>query len=269
MANADFDATVKKEKIKKIKKRIVAFFVVAVIVVLGLFVCSENLFFVKKMDVKIDTEHEYTSFENPYTDDEMLKGLGIEKGIGLYSFDAKQAENNAKYNLPYINHIKISRRWPSTVVARIKLEMPTYYISVENNLYILSDNLKVLEKTKDFEKIELGSLILLECDTIHSCIVGEKLGIHKDTEDIIYELDEKLCEFEVKKDISRINVSDKFNISIMYKTRYEVLLGDSKSIGTKIEFMKRIIEDRADDVSGGIIDVSDEESREAVYKKFV
>ncbi len=269
MANADFDTTVRNGKINKFKKTVVAIAVIAIIAALGIFVCSENLFFVKGIDVKNLSEDEYLSSHNPYTEEEMLEGLGIKKESGLYDFDASAAEKSAKYSLPYIKEIKISRRWPSTVVAKVKFEKPTYYISVENNLYILSDNLKVLERTKDYEKIELGSLILLECDGIHNCIVGEKLGIPKDIEEIIAEIDKHIEAFEVKKDISHINVSDMFNLSIMYGTKYNVKLGDAKNIETKIEFMKRVIENRTDDTSGGTIDVSDVNKKKAAYTKFV
>ena len=268
MAKANFDATVRNSKINRLKRTLISLLVVAIVVVLGIFVCSENLFFVKGIDVKNVSRDEYTVVANPYTDDEMLEGLGIEKGMGLYDFEATASEGRAKYNLPYIRQIKISRRWPSTVVAKVEFEVPTYYTSVENNLYIISDSLKVLEKTKNYEKIELNSLILLECNQIHNCIEGEKLGLPEDVEKIINDLDEQLKAFEVKKEISHINVSDKFNLSVMYGTKYSIKLGDPKNLDTKIEFMKRIIEDRADDNSGGVIDVSDEDSREAVYKKF-
>ena len=94
------------------------------------------------------------------------------------------------------------------------------------------------------------------------------MGISEDIENIIYELEEKLLENDVQNEITSINVSDKFNISLTYGTRYVVKLGDSGSLGTKIEFMKRIVEDRTGDVVGGTIDVSDEDNREAIYKKF-
>jgi len=269
MANAGFDTTVRREKVKRFKRICVSVIVIAIIAALGIFVCSENLFFVKGIDVKNISEDEYLSAYNPYTDDEMLEGLEIKKESGLYDFDASVAVEKAKYNLPYIKEIKISRRWPSTVVAKVKFEKPTYYISVENNLYILSDNLKVLERTKDYEKIEIGSLILLECKGIHNCIVGEKLGIPEDIEEIIAEIDKHIEAFEVKKHISNINVSDMFNLSIMYGTRYNVKLGDAKNIETKIEFMKRVIESRTDDTSGGTIDVSDVDKKKAAYTKFV
>lgn len=264
----DFDTTVKNSKKKKRRNIVISIVLIAIILVLGFYVCSENLFFVKSVDIKDKTEDNEFVGQFPYTEEEMLEGLGLRTGVGLYDFDASEAETSAKYNLPYIKQIKVSRRWPSTIVAKTVLEIPEYYVSVDDDLYIVADNLKVLEKTSSPEKIELMTLIHLECKNIHSCIVGEKLGVSEDIEKIIYELEQKLGENNVKNQITSINLSDKFNLSINYGTRYIVKLGDSKSLGTKIEFMKRIIEDRTDDISGGTIDVSDEKNREAIYKKF-
>ena len=261
----DFDSTVKRKKRQRIRNTAIAVVIALVLVVIGLYFCSEKLFFVKKIDI-VEQKSEFVG-KFPYTEEQMLEGLGIQKGIGLYDFDANKAQKDAKYNLSYIKQIKISRRWPSTVVAKTTLEAPYYYVSVGDDLYIVSDELKVLEKTESSEKIELYSLIYLDCE-IHSCIVGESLGVSEDIAEIIYELDEKMSENGVKNEVSSINASDKFDISITYGTKYVVKLGDSKSLGTKLEFMKRIIEDREGDIVGGTIDVSDEKNREAVYKKF-
>jgi len=267
MSDNSFDTTVKKSKNRSRKSAALAFVCIFLIAVLGLYFCTSKLFFVKKIVVKnVSADEKDTSV--PYTSEEMLSGLGINIGDGLYSFNKKDAQNSAKYNLPYIKEIKISRRWPSTLVAKAELEKAAFYMSVSDELYILSDGLKVLEKTTDAEKIELGALMLLKTGKVDNCIVGEMLGIDSDLAAIISELTAILEENSILNKVEFIDVSDKFDISLMYESRFEILLGDSKNLKSKIEFMKRIIDDRGDATSGGTIDVSDEESREAVYKKF-
>lgn len=266
--NSDFDVTVSESKKSRRKGVVLSVILVLVLACVGLYFCTTKLFFVQSLDIKDITDEYERLVVFPYTEDEMLEGLGIEKGIGLYDFNAGKAEKNAKFTLPYIEDISVSRRWPDTVTVKAVVELPAYYVAVGNDLYIIADSLKVLEKTRDFERIELYSLIRLDCSSIHSCIVGEKLGIPDDIEEIILELYDNMNTYNVAKDVTGIDVSDKFNVSLMYRTRYTVKLGDTKSLGVKIEFMKRIIEDRVDEPVGGIIDVSDEKNREAVYKKF-
>ncbi|MBO4950429.1 MAG: FtsQ-type POTRA domain-containing protein [Clostridia bacterium] len=265
---ADFDSTVKQKKKGKRRGRILALVIVLAGVAAGFYFCASKLFFVKSVLIKDVTEESKFVAAFPYTEEEMLQGMKLEKNSGLYDFTAAEAEKNARINLPYIKEIDVSRRWPSTVVAKTVLEVPTYYVIVDNDFYILSDEIKVLERTESSEKIELNSLIRLDYKTVHSCIVGEKLGISEDIQKIIFDIEAQLVENGVKNEVTSIDVSDKFNLSITYGTKYIVKLGDSKSLSTKLEFMKRIIEDRVGDVVGGVIDVSDEKNREAIYKKF-
>ena len=175
MAENGFDATVKKSKKNKRKNALIAFVCVCLVLAAGIFYCMSELFFVKSISVK-NTSEDDGNGAFPYSDEEMLEGLGIKTGQQLYGFDVKEAQDNAIYNLAYIKDIKLSRRWPSTVVAKVELENPSFYVSVSDDLYILSDNLKVLERTGNVEKIEVSSLILLQAGKIDNCIVGEKLG---------------------------------------------------------------------------------------------
>ena len=267
MAESSFDATVKNSKRNKRKSAVIALICICLVVSAGLLYCMSELFFVKKILIKNITEGSET-VEFPYTDEEMLTGLGIKKGDELYGFNTKEAQNSAVYNLAYIKEIKLSRRWPSTVVAKVELENAEFYVSVSGDLYILSENLKVLEKTSDAEKIEMYNLILLETGKVDHCIVGEKLGVGDDVADIIRDITKELSEKSLLGNISVIDVKDKFNIKLMYSSVYEVILGDSKSLKTKVDFMNRIIADRGENTAGGTIDVSDAEKREAVYKKF-
>lgn len=267
MADNNFDNTVKKSKKHSMKMMVAAIVCALAVVAAGFYFCTSELFFVKKIDVKDVSNGEYKR-DNPYTDEEMLKGLEIEIGTGLYSFDKKKAESNVKYNLPHIKEIKLSRRWPSTVVAKVEYENPAFYISVSDKLYILSENLKVIEKTETAETIEVDSLVFLETGKVDNCIVGEMLGIPEDSIELVEELRKTLDEYSVLRNVKLIDISDKFDVSLMYDSRFEVKLGDSKNLGTKIDFMKRIIADRGDVSPGGTIDVSNVESKEAVYKKF-
>ena len=268
MTQSDFDYTVTSKKKSKRKNTVLAVFFVLVLLIIGMYFCASNLFFIEKLVIDDDTDDDDFPGRFQYTSEQILDGLGLKKGEGLYTFDEKAALEDAKYNLPYIKKIRLARRPFSTLVAKTELESPEYYTLVDNNLYIISDTLRVLEKTNASQKIELFSLIYLDCRQIHSCIVGEKLGVPLDIEKVIYDIQEQLDENDVENEITSIDISDKFNIYMTYGTRYEVKLGNSKNLGTKIEFMKRIIEDRAGDFVGGTIDVSDEKNREAVYKKF-
>ena len=100
--NAQFDKTVKKHKKKRRKSGIAAIVMAVLLVIAGIYFCYTKLFFVEKVDVVV-TDSNGTSLV--YSDEEVLSGLGIKKGDGLYSFAASDAEELAKYNLPYFEKI--------------------------------------------------------------------------------------------------------------------------------------------------------------------
>ena len=261
----NFDKTVKKHKFNRRKASIIAIASAIAIIVAGTYFCFAKLLFVKAVDVVVTQE---SLIENPYTEEELFIGLGIEKGMGLYAFDAGEAERKAEYNLPYFKEIKVSRRWPGTVVAKVVLEKPEFYCEISDNLYIVSSDLKVLEYTTDARKIKINSLIYLETSGIHNCIVGEELGLENDSKEIISELLPKLEEYGMSDNITSLDVSDRFNIEFMYDTVYLVKLGDIKNLDAKMHYLSKIVEDREGNIGGGIIDLSNVSKKEAKFDKF-
>ncbi|MGN1121857.1 MAG: hypothetical protein ACI4RV_05785, partial [Eubacteriales bacterium] len=61
--------------------------------------------------------------------------------------------------------------------------------------------------------------------------------------------------------------TNKFSLSFLYKQRFTVLLGDADNLSVKVRFMKSIADERAE-TDSGIIDVSDEDNREGVFKYY-
>lgn len=249
----------KRIKKSKAKSKLIGFLFLFVILVVGIYFCYVNLFTLKSIKVVGDC---------PYTQEQMMEGMGLEKGMGIYDKTQKEIREEVKYNLPYINEIKISRRWPHTIVAKVQKAEPTFYISISEDLYILSQGLRVLSKTKSAEDIELNSLILLQIDNVYSCVEGEYLEISDDNNKCLTELVLCLKEYDEFANITVIDIQDKFDIKLQYNSTYEVKLGDTKNLDIKIRFMQKILEKIDKSGVSGVIDVSDEETREATFKNF-
>lgn len=249
----------KKIKKSKAKSKVIGFLFIVAIIVVGVYFCYINLFTLKNIKIVGDC---------PYTEQQMMAGMGLEKRMGIYDKTEKEIRSQVKYNLPYINEIDISRRWPHTIVAKVQKAEPTFYISISDDLYILSQGLRVLSKTKSAEDIELNSLILLQIDNVYSCVEGEYIEISQDNSKCLNELVEHLTEHGEFSNISVINIKDKFDIMLQYNSRYEVKLGDTKNLDIKIRFMQKILEKIDSSGVSGVIDVSDEETREGTFKNF-
>lgn len=261
----DFDEVVRRKKKSKRKSRFAAVIIVALIVVLGVYVCNGSLLTVKKVELKSLGEEEISL---PYTQQELLSGLGLEKGMGLYDIAESELENNARYNLTYIKEMEISRRWPSTVVVRATAENARFYISIDGKIYVLSDELRVLETTDDIEKIEAQKLIILKVSSVKKCVKGDIMDVGKDINEIVVDLSEQLEKEGSLSRITLMDVTDKFNIKLMFETRFEVKIGDSKDLGNKIKMMNEIVKDKQDEMASGVIDVTKDYGKTGSLRKF-
>lgn len=241
------------------KNKAVAFSVLCIIVIVGAFLCYSKLFKIKKLVIPDDC---------PYTEEQMLKGMGIKIGDTLYGKSNEEINENVKYNLAFIDSLKVSRIWPDTIKVHIEKANPTFYITFENTMYILSQSLRVLSKTNNIEDIELGNLKGVQIDGIKSCVEGEYLVADDNETDILCQLYELLNKYEVFEEITNIDVTDRFNITMSYGTKFEVKLGDRINLEPKIQFMLTIIKEKSKDGSSGIIDVSDDEIKEGTFRSF-
>ena len=247
-----------KEK-EKSKNRLIAAAVLLVIVIVGIVLCYGKLFKIKRLVISGDC---------PYTQEQMLEGMGLAVGDTLYGKTEKEIKQNVKYKLAYIDNIEITRIWPDTVKAKVEKANPTFYISIEDTMYVLSQSLRVLSRTDDIENVELEKLIPVEIGGIKSCVEGEYLLADSNAQDIIKELYRLLNEYEVFDEITYIDVSDRFDIRLMYGTKFTVLLGDKINLEPKIQFMLTIIKEKSKDGSSGIVDVSDDEVKEGTFESY-
>ncbi|MBE6680973.1 MAG: hypothetical protein E7600_01635 [Ruminococcaceae bacterium] len=261
-----FDKIVKKKKSTSLRNKIIAALAVVVIIVLGVYLCFDKLFVFKKLVVvDADTGKQITT---PYSQEELCNGMGLKKGMKLFSKSEKDIVNEAKYNLTYIKDIEISRKLPNTYVAEVKLAKERFYLSINGTIYILSDDLTVLESGNSVSENRIENLILLRLSSVKGCVTGEKLKIDEETEKILLELTGVLETEKALGNIRMIDLCDKFDISLQYGTKFYVKLGDFKDFGNKIKMMNEIIKDKAGTTASGTIDVVKDFGKTGTLKKF-
>jgi len=255
----NFDGTVKRRKNDNKKGVLTAIVLLCIIVVVGGYLCYTKLFKIGKLEIEGSC---------PYTEEQMLEGMGVSMGDLLYGLSNDEIKHNIKYNLAYIDSVEISRIWPSTLKVKVNKANPTFYISIDDTMYVLSQSLRVLSKTDSIEEVELHNLAAVEMIGIKSCVEGEYLKADDKTCNTLIELYSVLEEYGVAEEITTVDITNRFDIQMMYGTKFLVKLGDSVNLKTKVEFMLSIIKELGEDVTGGIIDVSDEDAKEGTFENF-
>lgn len=190
-----------------------------------------------------------------YSDKEILKLVPIETGDNMFSFDSDDIEMAILNKYPYVGTVEVRRDFPTAVVVNIIEEKPYFSAEIAGETYLLSSNLKVLEKLPD-EESPSEELIKLSLNNVRRCIVGETLEfVDSRTFDAIIELETYLKENYIENQIVEIDVRSRFDIYLNYADRFEVYLGDMENADVKVRFLVGIIGE-LEDGSTGVIDIS-------------
>ncbi len=256
----NLQSTKKQLKKSTISKYVFYAFFIIIITAVCVWFCYDKFFVIKKCVLKYEGNL-------PYTEEQVLQKTGLDGGVHLYGFDKAQVARNVRYNLPYIDSFELKRIWPDTVVFEIQPALPSMYTVIGENAFVLSQSLRVLSQTKDFEYIESNQLVNVRINNVTSCVAGEYMQTLNDEGKTLEQLYKLLNEHDIIRDVDEIDVRNKFDMKFNYKSRFVVELGDKKNLDLKIRFMIAI-EQKLNENQSGIIDVSDENAKEGMLKDF-
>ncbi len=242
---AIYDAQRRQEN-KRTKRKVFYTFLLIFISLVFLAVCVAVFLNVKTITINGIEKYEY---------DKIMEYVPIVEGDNIFSFEADVIEQNIKQSLPYIGEVDIKRDLPTTVEINIIEEKPYFAAELAGDTYLISSNLKVLEKVKD-QKVESLELTELSLNSVRRCIVGSEIEfVDERTLDALQMLYQSFETNYIETKINAVDVRSRFDIYINYDDRFEVYLGDTDNIDIKIRFLVGII-DELDEGSKGKIDVS-------------
>ena len=230
---AIFDAQRRNEK--KRTRRIVCY--------VALFLSISLIFLGVCIAVFLNVETVNVNGTEKYVPEQILEYVPIELGDNIYSFDSDEIEASLKQNLPYIGNVEIERDLPTSVNINIVEVKPFYAAMLAGETYLLSSDLKVLEKQKDVTPEQLG-LTSLSLNNVRRCIVGQNLEfIDERTEVALDELYDSFVNHYIEDNIKSVDVRSRFDIYINYDGRFEIYLGNTENIEIKISFLVKIIDE--------------------------
>ena len=227
-----------------------------VIVVLAL-LFAMSLFF-KVEDVSVSGVSKYTEWD-------ILEASGIQEGDNLLT----------------LSTVRIARKLPDTVQIQIEELDVTYAVEAEGEQWwlIRSDGVAL-------EKLEGTAPSSIQGITIETPVVGEKVvAVQPEPTEtmpdgtrvpVTVKAEEKLAAaLSIMRNLEKngvlgevkIDVSDIYDLQILYGDRLRVLLGDNTRIPDKIELMDSAIREELETYAKGTLDVSkaDGNNREADF----
>lgn len=237
LVNRDtFERLMAKKKHKKIFRRINYVLISVVLCFVFVIVCMA--LFLKIETIKVSGNERYTKKE-------IVQVSGIKEGQNLYAINKKAAKALIMEEFPYITEVVIRRTLPSTLTFKVTEETPAYFTEMAGEYYILSANLRVLERTEERPvATEEQRLVMLLLSDVKSIIVGQNVEFTKDLAfDYISEFIKELTEHEVTDKLTEIDISSKYNIYVTYEDRFRVYLGDNTETDMKLTFAELMIKE--------------------------
>lgn len=181
------------------------------------------------------------SGDKVYSDKEIVDASGVNMGDNLIFLSKTALNEEISSELAYVGSVKIKRRLPSTLEI-IVTKTDAYMAVASDGYYILLDrNGKVLEK--ELETVG-ENIVLANLGEISSIKVGETIVLKE--EKVFAKLNDVLteCENVGITEITTIDLSDIYNIKLVYQGRITLELGetDKDNLNSKLALGKAAIE---------------------------
>ena len=219
----------KKNRRKKIIIRsaiCVFFFVVGIVLALTIF------FNINQINVSGDAV---------YSPEDVVNASTVSVGDNLIFLSKDKINEAVTTQLPYVGSVKIKRRLPTTLELIITKTDATYAI-VSNGYYTLLDkNGKVLEK--DLEYVA-ETITVINFGEVLSAEVGNNIVLENEQSLEKLKTIREACEKGGLTDITLIDLSDLYNINLVYQGRITLELGetDKSNLQKKLDLGKAAID---------------------------
>lgn len=172
-----------------------------------------------------------------YSAEEIAKVSGISKGDNLLRMNVKKLEDIIESDMIYVESATVSKKYPDSVMIDVKACRESYNIYFDNGILITSESGKIItnstEAGKDLPVIYGFNPIVLT--------PGLHTSSSDETKNVIFETFTHVINEERSYPITSIDMSDKYNIVVVFDDRIEFSLGNWNEISYKITLAEAVI----------------------------
>lgn len=192
---------------------------------------------------------------SPYSHEEIISATGIQTGSSLIFFEKNRAIRQLFDACPYLETVRIRRCYPDTLEILVTQSTPVAVIKSGDAAYILSTSGKILQKTRQPEKL---GLCLVTGAELEAPVVGKtaKFSLEETQKPLILALN-TFRENGILGEIGAVCLEELYNITFTYTDRFTVKIGTTDDLDRKLRYMQTLIDEKISSTARGTIDVSD------------
>lgn len=225
------------------------FVVVGVIIMLVIFTVIVLRMFFSVDTIIIDGVDHY-SYEK------LLEIAGVSKGETIFGFSEDKISDRLVSALPYVRSVKVELEFPSTVKMTVEEEVPAYAFEMDGEFFLISSEMKVLDRYQSQKALtdENPDIMLVKIPTVGRAISGDILVFRsefdsKHTDDVLA----ALVEWERYDRITDIDLSNRFDLTLVYEDRFVLKFGTYVDFSDKLALAEKMIDYYSDTASGTLI----------------
>ncbi len=212
--------------------------------------------------------------ETPYSVTDLMAGSEIKKGDKLYELDLDEKEALLLENCAYLKNVEIKTSFPNKIKFYVECYQPIWYIEISGDYYVLDDDLRVLEETKNKERLDNEGLKFLTLPNLKTAIVGQIAEFGGREEEIVQtnKIMETLLASRAGELICTANLANRYDIHLEFNKLidpqnngyneldgvFKVSVGGYSKLDVKLEYIIRAtLKEDLSGAVGGTIDISD------------
>lgn len=229
---------------KKRRRNMSLYYVLIIIfVVLAMIFLSFTYFFrIKTINVSGNTL---------YTTEQVIEQSGVNLDDNLFRTDTDAVENRISSAFPYFETVEVKRELASTLKITVVEATPAVSIKYNDDEFmVVSTNGRILETGRSSAKDGTAEVYGMEMtETRAGTDYKDKDSIKKTVLDEIISESKKLG----LNRITKIGVSERTDIRLIYNGTIKIKLGSSQDIPFKLSYIKSVIDKLGEDYSGTLI----------------
>ncbi|MBQ8345048.1 MAG: FtsQ-type POTRA domain-containing protein [Clostridia bacterium] len=183
----------------------------------------------------------------------------------LFHVDTEEMEQILLKRCPYLKTVSIERSLPDRLVISVTERVPVWYLKIGSLCYVLDEELLVVEESTNENLLLESGLVGLKLPNLKSAVVGEfpvfGMVSNRSEEENHREI-KMTCELLAQIQVYRLRLTlldleSRFDIQAVSEGRFRIYFGDYTQMDSKLEFVKRLLDENRELYQTGEIDASD------------
>ena len=186
-----------------------------------------------------------------YDSETVLAASGLELGDTLLAVNKSKAAAQIEVALPYVEHVRVSRVLPDTIVIEItESEAVFSVISDAGEYWLMNYRGKLLEAVDEQTAGEHAAIVGF---TVIAPVVGETAQpSDQQAFDAAMTVLSEMSGTGLMATFTRLDTTKTYDIVLLQGDQYEICLGSAEEMDYKFRFLKAVLEELSDNQPGTI-----------------